>query len=83
MTTLISVHNSDGCVGRCDAKCYNARGKICHCVCQGKNHGALEAQAKENARKYADDWIELYRVEHPHEELEFRILDQQLELALP
>ena len=24
MTTLISVYNSEGCVGRCDARCYNA-----------------------------------------------------------
>lgn len=24
MTTLLAVYDSDGCVGRCDAKCYDA-----------------------------------------------------------
>jgi hypothetical protein len=40
MTTLISVHNSDGCVGRCDAKCHVAKGSVCRCICGGLAHGA-------------------------------------------
>jgi hypothetical protein len=23
----------------CDARCYNAKGKDCHCFCNGANHG--------------------------------------------
>jgi hypothetical protein len=39
VTALIAVYTGDGCAGRCDAKCYNAWGPECHCICQGANHG--------------------------------------------
>jgi len=40
MTTIIIRKNKDGVItGRCDARCYNAKGKKCHCVCGGVNHG--------------------------------------------
>lgn len=45
MTTLIAVYNSDGCVGRCDARCYLAKTPECDCICGGKNHGAGVARA--------------------------------------
>jgi hypothetical protein len=49
MTTTIAVYNSDGCVGRCDAKCHNADpSKPCDCICGGKNHGAGRDQAIRN-----------------------------------
>lgn len=48
MTTLISVHNSEGCVGRCDAKCYDARHPTCVCICGGRNHGAGKSEAMGN-----------------------------------
>jgi hypothetical protein len=48
MTTLIGVYNSDGCVGRLDAKCYEAQGGSCSCICGGMNHGAGLEQAWEN-----------------------------------
>ena len=35
MTTLIAVYTREGCVGRCDAKCYNAWEPECDCICQG------------------------------------------------
>ena len=37
---LIEVWNSEGLVGRCDARCYNAKEVHCECICGGKNHGA-------------------------------------------
>lgn len=37
MTTLI--HAQGAGAGRCDAKCYDARGAECDCVCGGMNHG--------------------------------------------
>lgn len=61
MSTLIAVYNSDGCVGRCDAKCYEAKHPHCDCVCGGKNHGAGLQQATENTRELADQWLEDYR----------------------
>jgi hypothetical protein len=48
MTTTLAVYNSEGCVGRCDARCHEAKGPHCNCICGGKNHGAGEAQAIEN-----------------------------------
>lgn len=47
MTTLITAGNSEGIYGRCDAKCYNATGGSCHCICGGMNHGQGEATARE------------------------------------
>lgn len=39
MTTAIAVYNSEGCVGRCDAKCHTAQpGTPCDCVCGGRLH---------------------------------------------
>ena len=48
MTTLIAVYNSEGCVGRCDARCYNATGPNCTCICGGANHGAGYDKAVSN-----------------------------------
>jgi len=48
MTTLIAVYNSEGCVGRCDARCYEAKSAKCHCICGGKNHSAGLRQAVAN-----------------------------------
>lgn len=40
MTTIILRKNKDGAItGMCNARCYNAKGKKCHCVCGGDNHG--------------------------------------------
>lgn len=48
MTTLLAVYNSDGCVGRCDERCYDAKGDTCTCICGGKNHKAGKVQAERN-----------------------------------
>jgi hypothetical protein len=37
--TLIEVRSSEGVVGRCDARCYNAVTPDCDCICGGRNHG--------------------------------------------
>jgi hypothetical protein len=62
MTALIAVYTGDGCVGRCDAKCYNAWGPECHCICQGGNHGAGKQEAIDNTREMAESWLEHARV---------------------
>jgi hypothetical protein len=58
--TLIAVYTSDGCEGRCDAKCYNATEPACDCICGGANHGAGLAQAIDNTRQYAEVMIGKY-----------------------
>jgi hypothetical protein len=40
MTTAIAVYDSEGCVGRCDARCHEARSDVCRCICGGALHGA-------------------------------------------
>ena len=37
--TLISAYRSGGCIGRCDAKCHDAKEAKCACVCGGVYHG--------------------------------------------
>lgn len=47
MTTLILRKDKSGAItGVCGAKCYNAKGKKCHCVCAGINHGLGLEKAK-------------------------------------
>jgi hypothetical protein len=58
MTTLIAVYTGDGCAGRCDAKCYNAWGPECHCICRGANHGAGKQEAIDNTRELGGSWLE-------------------------
>lgn len=48
MSTIIAAYNSEGCVGRCDGKCYNATSPKCRCICGGKNHGKGAQQAVQN-----------------------------------
>ena len=62
--TLIAVYNSDGCVGRCDAHCYEATHPHCECICGGANHGAGLKQAQDNTREYCDRMIEQYCDKH-------------------
>jgi hypothetical protein len=50
----MSVHNSDGCQGRCDAKCYNATQPICDCICHGMNHGKGLQAALDNTGMVAE-----------------------------
>ena len=58
MTTLIAVYNSDGLVGRCDAKCYQATEPACECICGGDNHGAGYARAVDDTRDRSERWLE-------------------------
>ena len=48
MTTVLAVYNSEGCVGRCDARCHEAHSPTCDCICGGKNHGVGLQKAIEN-----------------------------------
>lgn len=58
--TLIAVYTSEGCIGRCDAKCHEAQEPSCDCICGGMNHGAGVQQAIDNTRVHAEVMIEKY-----------------------
>ena len=36
---VIVIRGSDGRIGRCDARCWDAKQPRCTCVCGGLNHG--------------------------------------------
>ena len=80
--TLIAVYNSDGCVGRCDAKCYNATSHECECICGGANHGAGKQQAVDNTRELVGVWIDAWKEEHPGQEFNFKKNESVNQLTL-
>jgi len=51
MTTLIECHVAGS--GRCDAKCYDANGADCNCVCGGMNHSSGRQIATDRTRQVA------------------------------
>lgn len=80
--TLIAVYNSDGCVGRCDAKCYNANHPHCDCICGGANHGAGKQAAIDNTRELSQRWIDDWNAEHPGMEFSFKQSKEVSQLSL-
>ena len=58
MTTLIAAYNGNVCIGRCDAKCYNAKQPNCDCICCGMNHGQQIFKAEKNTREHYLQWVD-------------------------
>lgn len=71
--TLIEVRNSDGLVGRCDARCYDAKYSNCTCICGGRNHNKGESQAVATTRETAEDLIDRLAADNPENKV--RITD--------
>jgi hypothetical protein len=65
VTTLLTVGNDSGVVGRCDAKCYNAKHPHCNCVCGGVNHGVGLATAVRNVAVAGQKMIDRYIDQRP------------------
>lgn len=82
MATLIAAYNSEGCIGRCDAKCYNATEPHCDCICGGKNHGAGFQKAMDNTREMAEEWMEEYGLKHDVHHFTLNDKVKQLPLGL-
>lgn len=81
MTTLILVRNSSGVVGRCDARCYNADGDVCDCVCGGANHGKGYGQAVANVRACMEQLVaEALDARHEQGDVEFGVPILQLSM---
>lgn len=81
--TLIAVYDNDGCRGRCDARCYNAKCDHCDCICHGRNHGAGLKKAMDNTEKLAEEWIEDYNQKYPGEKLKYKVNRAKEQLSLP
>lgn len=54
MSTLMSISGNNGCIGRCDSKCYDAKEPRCDCICHGRNHGKGLTSALANTAAVAD-----------------------------
>lgn len=80
--TLIAVYNSEGCVGRCDARCYEATTPNCECICGGANHGAGQQRAIDNTRRMAEGWIEKYAQRHDLRDYHGEVNPTCLQLSL-
>lgn len=76
MATLIAVYNGERCVGRCDAKCYNAKHTKCTCVCGGRNHGVGLKEAVDNTQDMAKELLERYAEDN--KKVEIQALQMQL-----
>lgn len=69
MTTILIRKNKDGAItGRCNAKCYNAKGKKCHCVCGGVNHG----MGRNEAILFSSQHIDVLQDLHKSAEVVFK-----------
>jgi len=79
MATLIAGYDSNGCTGRCDAKCYEATSSECICICCGMNHGVGLNRACENTAALAERWIDEWKKQHPDTE-RFEVPEVQLPL---
>jgi len=64
MTTLLAVYGSDGLIGRCDAKCYEATHPECACICGGCNHGVGRSRAIAQTRQQALAWVSTFTQAH-------------------
>ena len=82
MATLIWAFNSEGCIGRCDARCYDALGPDCHCICGGANHGKGLNAAIENTAAQANEFISNYKKANPGQELNFLVNTDCQQLSL-
>jgi hypothetical protein len=73
VTTALTVGNSEGIVGRCDAKCHTAHEVDCDCVCGGRLHGcgssqlAIERNTVDwfGSLEAAQAWAQAHGVENP------------------
>lgn len=64
MATMIEVKDEYGhLMGRCDARCYNAKGSICQCVCLGLNHGEGLQYAKQQTDSHGP-WLKKQWEDH-------------------
>lgn len=79
MTTLIASYNSEGCTGRCDARCHDAASPDCECICGGINHGAGQKKAMENTQRLAEQMMANWKADHPDTKL-FSVPISQLPL---
>jgi hypothetical protein len=63
MGALLRVTDSEGHSETCDARCYNAIGPDCSCICGGENHGKGFDFAKQNTHMHGMDMMDKFETE--------------------
>jgi hypothetical protein len=78
--TLISAFNSDGCIGRCDAKCHDAEEPECHCICGGHYHGKRSGspELREAIERCGDEVLSGLRAKGLHLEIAGEVAQRSL-----
>ena len=80
MAVLIESRKSDGTlIGRCDARCYNAQGVDCDCICGGLNHGKGLDRACIDAE---DRWSPIVKKLEREEGVKVSILPSPVQMEL-
>lgn len=83
MATIISFGDGTGHRRQCSAKCYDAKGHKCSCLCGGRNHGVGPERAAQNAQHPSDEWVqELQTMIGTTEVVRLNALADQLTLEL-
>ena len=77
MPTLMTMGNSEG-ERRCDARCYDATGPECDCICGGMNHGKGLKAATENTCEHGKMLLEKIKREHPEQSGVINAIQQTL-----
>jgi hypothetical protein len=73
VTTALSVYNSSGEAGRCDANCHMAQEPACDCCCGGRLHGcgssaaAIERNTVDffGSLQEAEKWAQSHGIDRP------------------
>jgi hypothetical protein len=73
MVLISAVDNEGKTVRKCDARCYNAKGKDCTCVCGGRNHGIGFEAAKEKTLNEADAITFEHKEKHADLEVKIKV----------
>lgn len=55
MATVYAVYDNYGLVGRCDARCHEAKKPECNCICGGAHHGVGAKITQEEVNAVTDD----------------------------
>lgn len=81
MATLLKMKTAGGNQRFCSAKCYNAHGHDCTCICNGANHGVGPDKAAQNVQAISQELVRHVRSLVSREEAE-RLQTQADQLAL-
>jgi hypothetical protein len=73
MVLITAVDENGKVIRKCDARCYNAKGEHCKCVCGGRNHGLGLDAARERILKEREAIVAEHKADEEYGDLEVKI----------